>query len=83
MLTYHLQLKMKKKRNVDIICEDKTFTTSVYRKLPLVEFMHILTAFYHLPSTIYHVSLVLYTHSLIEASEYAQFGLSYTLNYFF
>ena len=52
MLTHHLQLEMKKKQNVDIFREDKIFTTSVYRKLPLVEFIHILTAFYHLPSTI-------------------------------
>ena len=43
--------------------------------LPLVEFIHILTAFYHLP-----ISLVLFTHSLIDASEYAPVGLSCTLN---
>ena len=30
-------------------------------KLPLVEFIHILTAFFHLP-----ISLVLFTHSVIE-----------------
>ena len=40
--------------------------------------MHILTAFYHLL-----ISFVLYTHSLIDALEYAQVGLSYTLNSFF
>ena len=45
------------------------------RKLPLVEFIHILTAAYDLP-----ISLVLFTHSLIDPSEYAQVGLIYTLN---
>ena len=43
--------------------------------LPLEEFIHILTASYHL-----HISLVLFAHSLIDASEYAQAGLNYTLN---
>ena len=43
--------------------------------LPLVEFIHILTAFYHLP-----ISLVMSRHSLIAASEYAQIELSYTPN---
>ena len=45
--------------------------------LPLVEFIHILIAFYHLPV------FVLFTHSLMNASKYAQVGLNYTLNYFF
>ena len=45
--------------------------------LPLVEFIHILTAFYHLP-----ISLVLSTHSLIDANEFAQVGLNYTMNQF-
>ena len=45
--------------------------------LPSMEFVHILTAFYHLP-----LSLVLYTQLHIDASEYAQVGLNYTLNYF-
>ena len=39
-----------------------------------MEFIHILTDFYHLP-----ISLVLFTYSLIDASEYAQGGLNYTL----
>ena len=43
--------------------------------LPLVEFIHILTAFYHPPT-----SLVLITNSLMGASEYAQVGLNCTLN---
>ena len=42
--------------------------------LPLVTFIHILTAFYHLP-----VSLVLFTHSLIDACKFAQVGLNYTM----
>ena len=70
------------------ICED----TSVYRNptfsrvytyftcfyhliLPLVEFIHIFPSFYHLP-----IRLALFTHSLIDASDYAQVGLYYTLN---
>ena len=40
----------------------------------LVEFIHILTAFYHLP-----ISLVLFTHLLIDAWEFAQVGLNYTI----
>ena len=43
--------------------------------LPLVEFIHILTAFYYLP-----ISLVLFKHSLIDNSECAPVGLSYPLN---
>ena len=43
--------------------------------LPLVEFMHILTAFYYLP-----ISLVLVTHSLTDACEFAQVGLNHTMN---
>ena len=66
MLTYRLQndkkmkmeKKKKKKQNVDIIREDKTFTTSVYHKLPLVEFIHILTAFYHLSSRTRNIHVV-------------------------
>ena len=41
--------------------------------LPLVELIHNLTAFYH-----YKFGTV--THSIIDASEYAQVGLNYTLN---
>ena len=44
-------------------------------KVPLVDFIHILTDFYHLP-----VSLVLFTHSLIDACEFAQVGLNHTMN---
>ena len=43
--------------------------------LPLVEFIHILTAFYYLP-----ISFVMSRHPLIVASEYAQVGQSYTPN---
>ena len=44
-------------------------------KVPLVDFIHILTDFYHLP-----VSLVLFTHSLIDACEFAQIGLNHAMN---
>ena len=44
-------------------------------KVPLVDFIHILTDFYHLP-----VSLVLFTHSLIDACEFAQVGLNHAMN---
>ena len=57
--------------DVQIIHEDKTFTTSVYKNLPLVEFMYILTVFYHLS-----ISLVLFTNSLIDACEFALVGLN-------
>ena len=63
--------------DVQIIREDKTFTTSVYLNLPLVEFIHILTVFYHLP-----ISSVLFTHSLIDACEFAPVGLNYTMKQF-
>ena len=43
--------------------------------LPLVEFIHILAAIYHLP-----LSLVLFAHSFIDAYEFAQVGLNYTMN---
>ena len=59
--------------DVQIIREDKTFTTSV--NLSLVEFIHFLTAFYHL-----HINLLQFTHSLIDASEYAEVGLKCTLS---
>ena len=60
---------------IEIIHEDIMFTTSVYRKPPLVEFMHILKVFYHLPR-----SLVLFTHLLIDACKFALVGLNYTMN---
>ena len=44
-------------------------------KVPLVDFIHILTDFYHLP-----VSLVLFTHSLIDACKFAQVGLNHAMN---
>ena len=43
--------------------------------LALVDFIDILKAFYHL-----HISLVLFPPSLIDASQNAQVGLSYTMN---
>ena len=62
--------------DVQIILEDKTFTTSVYRKTTFSgHFIHILTAFYHLP-----INLLLFTHLLIDACEFAQVGLNFTMN---
>ena len=46
-------------------------------KVPLVNFIHILTDFYHLP-----VSLVMFTNSLIDACRFAQVGLNHAMNYF-
>ena len=57
------------------IREDKTFTTSVYRKPTFSGVYTHLTVFYHLP-----ISLVLFTHSLIDAFEFALVGLNYTMN---
>ena len=40
--------------DVQIIREDKTFTTSVYHcKHTFSEFIHILTAFYHIPTSFF------------------------------
>ena len=66
MLTCHLQLTVKSKTkcvffDVQIIREDKTFTTSFYRKSTFsVVYTHFDSAFYHLP-----ISLVLFIHALI------------------
>ena len=55
--------------DVQIICEDKTFTTSVYCK---PTFSRVYTHFDNFfPST---YNLVLFTNSVIVASEYAQVG---------
>ena len=43
--------------------------------LPLVEFIHFLTAFYHI-----HITLEMFTHSLIDAYEFVQVGLNYIMN---
>ena len=71
MLTCHLQLKVKSKTECPflmyrlfVIIKHLPLLSTV--NLPLVEFIHILTAFYHLP-----ISLVLFTHSLIDACEFA------------
>ena len=82
MLTCQLQLKMKSKTECPLSMY-RFFVTIKYLpilstiNLLLVTFIQILIAFYHLP-----ISLVLYSHSLIDASECAQVGLNYTLNYF-
>ena len=83
MLTCHLQLKMKNKTEFPFLIyrlfvKIKHLPLLFTLNLLLVEFIYILTAFYDLP-----ISLVLLTHSLIDASEYAQVGLNYTPNYFF
>ena len=82
MPTCHLQLKMKNKTECPflmyrLVVKIKHLPPLSIVNLPLVEFIHILTAFYHLP-----ISLVLFTRSLIDVSEYAQVGLNYTLNLF-
>ena len=81
MLACHLQLKVTSKTECPFMMY--SFFLKITHlpllstvNLPLVEFLHILTAFYHLP-----ISLVLFTHSLTGASEYAQVGLNYPLNY--
>ena len=80
MLTSHLRLKVKSKTD----CPFLMYRLAVNIKhlpplstvnLPLVEFIHILTAFYHLP-----IRLVLFTHSLLDAYEFPQVGLNCTMN---
>ena len=69
MLTCHLQFKMKCKTMSFLICEDKTFATSVYHK---PTFSGVYTHFdSFLPST-YQFGTV--THSLIDACEFALVG---------
>ena len=61
--------------HVPIIRENKSFATSVYCKPTFSGVTHSFKAFYHL-----HMSLALFTHLLIDASEYAQVRVNYTLN---
>ena len=61
--------------DVQIIREDKTFITYVYRKSSFGGVCNILTAFYHIS-----VNLVLLAHSVIDASEHVQVGINYILN---
>ena len=62
--------------NVQVIREDKTFTTSVYRKTTFIGvYTHFNSFYYHLP-----ICMVLVTHSLIDAREFALVGLNYTMN---
>ena len=64
--------------DAQIICEDKKHLPTLPTvHLPLVEFTYIFIAFYHPP-----ISLVLFTNLLIDAAEYAQVKLNYTLNKF-
>ena len=80
MLTCHLQLKVKSKTECPflmyrLVVKIKHLPPLSTVNLPLVEFIHILTAFYHLP-----LSLVLFTHLLIDAYDFAQVGLNCTIN---
>ena len=80
MLTCHLQLKVKSKTECPFLIyrlfvKIKHLPLMSTVNLPLVEFIHILTAFYGLT-----ICLVLVTHSLIDASEFAQVELNYRLN---
>ena len=63
--------------DVQIIQEDKTFTTFVYRK---ASFTGVYTHFdSFLPST---CKFDIFTHSLMDAFEYTQVGLNHKLNQF-
>ena len=64
--------------DVHIIFENKTFSTSAHSNLPLVEFLHILTALYCLC-----IYLVLFILKLIGTLKYVQVGRNYELNYIF
>ena len=80
MLTCHLRLKVKSKTECPflmyrLVVKIKDLPLLSTINLPLVEFIHILTAFYHLP-----ISLVLFTHSLIDAYKFAQVELNCTMN---
>ena len=70
MLTCNLQLKMKSNTACPflIIHEDKTFTTSVYRKPTFSGFYTHFGSF--LPST----------YKFVDATRFAQVVLNYTLN---
>ena len=61
--------------DVQIIREDKTFTTSVYRKPTFSGVYTHFESFYHLP-----ISLVLYPHLLIDACEFVLVRLNYTIS---
>ena len=79
MLTCHLRLKVKSKTESPflmyrLVVKTKHLPPLSIVNLPLAEFIHILTAFYDLP-----ISLVLFTHSLINAYEFAQAGLNFTM----
>ena len=80
MLTYHLQMKVNNKTECPflmyrLVVMIKHLPPLSTINLPLVEFIHILTAFYHLP-----ISLVLFKHLLIDAYKFAQVGLNCTVN---
>ena len=61
---------------VQIICDNKTFTTCVYDKPNFSGFLYTFLQLF----IVYLISLALFTQSLIDTSEYAQVVLSYILN---
>ena len=80
MWTCHFQLTMKSKTECHssmhrFIVKTNHLPLPSTVNLPLVKFVHILADFYHLP-----IRFVMSRHSLIEASEYTQVGISYTPN---
>ena len=80
MITCHLQLKAKSKTEYRFLIyrlfvKIKHLPLLSTEKLPLVEFMHMLTAFYHLP-----ISFALFTLSLTDTCKFAQVAVNYTVN---
>ena len=61
--------------DIEIIREDKTFTTFVYRKPIFSGVYTYFDSFYHLP-----ISLIRFTHSLIDACQFFLVGLNCTMN---
>ena len=83
MLKCHLQLTMKSKTECPFVMyilflKIKHLPLLPIVNLPLVEFLHILTALYRL--CIYLVLLIL---TLIDTLKYAQVGRNYELNHIF
>ena len=62
--------------DVQIIHEDKTFTTSVYHKPTSSD------VYTHFDRFLY-VSLITFSQLVVDVSEYAQVRQNYILNYFF
>ena len=80
MVTCHLQLKAESKTEYRFLIyrlfvKIKHLPLLSTGKLPLVEFIHMLTDFYYLP-----ISFALFTHSLTDACKFAQVVVNYTVN---